>query len=294
MIFTEIHDEERQKIRPVLAGLFDLAQKNQSHPQDLFLLINLGYYDKKLENNDLGLCKYVLGLPGEAGLEYKAAYDFIDEYRTGNLTSLDEFITYKQSIRHNHAEYQNLLRQEFITIQIEQLIYLKFWESNFIIRQLYQLVRLAHGDGYDWDFDTIKKSRKKILTELVRNKLEQSHESFVDLFDSCYNSQIRNAIAHSLFYTIGDTIVFTNHQHNKGDNISSFSFDQWRPYIHKTLVIFDELIRLRQVVDAAYRRKAIAYGNKLEFKLKTKSHDEIRTIEHFPGEPNAWGNIECA
>lgn len=67
MIFTEIHDQQRRIIRPILESLFDLALKNQTRPQDLFLLTNLGYYSKKLENNEIGLCKYMLGLPGGGG-----------------------------------------------------------------------------------------------------------------------------------------------------------------------------------------------------------------------------------
>lgn len=221
-----------------------------------------------------------------------AAYDFIDEYRKENLTSKKEFDEYKESIKNDVAKRKELTRDELITIQLEQLIYLKFWESNFVIRQFYQLARLANGEDYDWDFDMTNKSRRRVLIDLVRNRIEPLSKSFAELFDSCYKSQIRNAIAHSLCHTIGDTLVFTNFQHNKDDNISSLSFEEWSPYIHKTLVIFDEMIGMRQRVDKFYRSIALKSNYKLLFRLKTKSHDEVRTIEYFPGELNSWGNIQ--
>jgi hypothetical protein len=208
------------------------------------------------------------------------------------LTSLKDFNDHKESIRGDLVERKKLTKEELITIQVEQLIYLKFWESNFIIRLLYQLSRLANGEDYDWDFDTIKKSRKRILVESVRNKIEPLLKPFAELFDCCYNSQIRNAIAHSLFYTIDDTIILTNYKHNPGDTISSITFEEWRPYIHKTLVIFDEFIRVRQIIDKFYQNRASSTNNKLEFRLKTKSHNELRTIDYSPNELNKWGNIQ--
>lgn len=292
MIFEETHNQERQLIRPNLNALFELASKNQTHPSDLFLVVHQGYYEQRLEGNDLNLSKYVLGLPGEPGWEYWTAYNFINEYRKANLGSLEEYNNYKSSIAGDGIKQRELLNDESISVQIEQLVYLKFWESNFIIRQLYQLARLACGEDYDWDFTLKKKNRKKVLVNSIRNKIEPFNKSFTELFDSVYSSQIRNAIAHSMFFFIGDTIKFTNHGHNQGDDISSLTFEQWRPYIHKTLVIFDEFIRLRDEVDKYYRGVVTSGKNKLEFRLRTATHDEIRTIEHFPGEMNAWGNIE--
>jgi hypothetical protein len=68
MLLYEIHDAEQKLIAPILSSLVDLANKNQTHPQDLFLVANLGCYDRKLEGNEAGLCKYTLGLPSEAGM----------------------------------------------------------------------------------------------------------------------------------------------------------------------------------------------------------------------------------
>lgn len=292
MIITELLDQERRAVRPILDAVFELALENQAHPQDLFLLANLGYYDKKLENNDLGLSKYVLGLPGESGLEYFAAYEFINEFRQQVRVDMHDVEELKNSIKDDAIKKEAATRDELIGIQVEQLVYLKFWESNFIIRQFYQVARLISGEGYDWDFDTINKSRKRILVDQVRNRIEPFSKPFASLFDSCYKSQIRNAIAHSLFYTIGDTLIFTNYGHNLNDSISKLSFVDWRPYIHKTLVIFDEMIRIRQFINKYYSDQARKNENKLEFRLKTKTHDEIRTVEHFPGEMNQWGNIQ--
>lgn len=269
MIFEETHDQERQLIRPILNDLFDIVSKKQTHPSDLFLVVQQGYYEQRLEDNELNLSKYMLGPPGESGLEYWAAYNFINEYRKVNLGSLEEYNKYKSSINGDIIKQQELLNEESISVQIEQLVYLKFWESNFIIRQLYQLARLANGEGYDWDFSLKKKNRKNILVKFIRDKIEPLVPSFALLFDAAYSSQIRNAIAHSMFYYIGDTIHFTNKGHNKGDDILFLTFEQWRPYIHKTLVIFDEFIRLRAAINKYYGEVASRTKNKLEFRLHT-------------------------
>ncbi len=291
MIYTELHQEERRLTGPILDKIFEIAQQNQIHPQDLFLVINQGYYEKSLEKNELGLSKYILGLPGEAGLEYRSAYEFIHEFRKENLYSIEDYKVMKESVKDSPSQLKEVLKSELIMLQIEQLVYLKIWESNFIIRIFYQLARLIDKQGYDWDFSMVKRNRKDVWIKLIRNKIARHHPSFGQFFDSCYKSQFRNAIAHSLFFTIGDSITFTNYGHNKGDDISTLSFKDWEPFIHKTLVIFDELIRIRMKIDKDYQFKALQNNNTLEFHLKTKSNDELRVIQYFEGEPNPWGDI---
>jgi hypothetical protein len=39
-----------------------------------------------------------------------------------------------------------------MTLQVELMVYLKFWESDVILRKLYQLSNLAQAKNYDWHY----------------------------------------------------------------------------------------------------------------------------------------------
>ncbi len=75
MIFNDLIQELNEDVRNAIDELFNAAWTNQSHPQDLLLIDQHGYYDNVFagvpENPN------VIG-PGEIGFSEDTFYEFID------------------------------------------------------------------------------------------------------------------------------------------------------------------------------------------------------------------------
>ncbi len=224
MIFKEILFETEDVIRPEMQRLIELANKNQNHQGDLLLLYVNGFYDESLLGFK-GRNPHVVG-PGLEGHSEHTHYRFIHEYRTNNISefSYEEYLEMVKFKNKKYTEQQEKLKfDEEISVQAEMLIYLKFWESDLIIKRLYQLARLLDGEPYDWYFklssnhfvENTTGARHIIIRELIRDRIEPHSQIIADLIRNTYKTQIRNAIAHSNYWIINRRIALTNYEKNK-------------------------------------------------------------------------------
>ncbi|SHL17531.1 hypothetical protein [Hymenobacter psychrotolerans] len=251
MIFTETLNNFHSYITDTTDLIFDIAFKNQKHESDLFLLIENGFYNRRNPDVVFGNTKispYTIGFDDDR-LSEQTQNEFYNFYR-------DRQIPNKHTFQKSKVENKTTQHTERISIHIETALYIKFWESEHIIRLLHNLARLSNKQDFNWHFDssnfkitnkTSGKSQKLGRTGIIESHLisefDNSCPEFSDLIQSCYSSQIRNSIAHSQFFLYGDFINFTNHQHGLAyNNISQISFERWELYIHFTILIYNAII----------------------------------------------------
>lgn len=162
MIFRELLDQYQPEVEAAMVELFDAAFKNQEVDSDLLLVLIHGFKVNNPKDWEIsGFSPYVIG-PDHVGFEEDAFYHFFHAYRS-KVLSKESFDTAKKD-----KNNQQFLHEEQLTINIELLIYLKLWENDFLLRQLYNLIRLCHGECYRWEFKpNIFDSRELLISNKI-------------------------------------------------------------------------------------------------------------------------------
>lgn len=145
MIFKDKLEEKSKLISPEIDKLLDISWKKQFHLGDLLLVHINGFYQSDTliwnENNpDNRLNPHVIG-PGSEGHSERAHYSFINKYRTSHIHPMPHSEYVKQFVMEKWDEQiskrnNDLIDKEETTIQLEMLIYLKFWEADIIIKEV--------------------------------------------------------------------------------------------------------------------------------------------------------------
>lgn len=237
MLFQETLAQYEDTIKEAVKELFETAYSNQINDTDLLLVLENGlkqkYSQETLER--LKISQYSIG-PDHIGLRYSSFYDFINQYRK---------TIFKQSDHLSEINKQNSNQNLFYNYFIEQelLIYLKFWETDLILRRLFNLSRLAQKLEYCWEYDQKKfNERRKIVKDEIQQNLKEITPKFYYLLEEIYSRQIRNAIAHSQYYLIYGTIILTNKQESSAYKLNSITYEDWGVIFHKNILLYNYLI----------------------------------------------------
>ncbi|MBN1639498.1 MAG: hypothetical protein JW866_11050 [Ignavibacteriales bacterium] len=242
---------------------------NQSHSGNLLLCFLNGFYSEIVANKNSQNCEklspYCFG-PNWEGYSEQTHYDFINLYRRYfccNAPSKE----YLKQVKYSPERIEiinKLSSDEGLTIQVEMLIYLKFWEMDMVIKKLYELTRIINGEDYDWHFkiaesnrdDKATGKRQDIIRILIRKRIKEKSPLLSKWIIQSYNTQIRNSIAHSNFSIHNRFIQLNNYiEKDPESQIFGITFDEWYKIFHKTLVLHNELIWLKNRVFEHYAQK---------------------------------------
>ena len=264
MIFVDLIQKLNDTVRDAVDELFDVAWTNQSHPQDLLLVDQHGFYDQMLADNREN--PYVIGV-GEIGYGEQTFYKFTDWYRKSNLWKKAKF---EEQVECD----QDLQNQEELIVQIEQSIYLRFWEASSLLKRYCQLSALACGKPYDWHLNIPVDARQggsksEFIRKKIRDQIKDICPRFYELVKGNYISQIRNAIAHSQFYIIARGIHFLNYSKDPAAHApcNGLTFHQWYRIFHTTLLMHNETIRAFSEYRDRYKRETLKNGNRIRIRI---------------------------
>lgn len=288
MIFKDKFEEKSKVISPEIDRLLQIAWEKQAHVGDLLLFrINGTYQEDTLlwnkNNPDDRRNPHVIG-PGTEGHSEQAHYSFINKYRTTHIHEMNHADYVKQFIMKDFTEEKRKKNDELIgveetTIQLEMLIYLKFWESDMIIKKFYQFTRALNGQHYDWYFKVSESNRdksstgtrQKIIRDEIRDKIEPHSETLYQIITDVYNTQIRNSIAHSNYSFLDRNIHPNNYiKEDPHSNILFLSFDDWIDKFHSTIVLHNEYIRMNNLINEHYAKIASKQNNTIEILVTEK------------------------
>ncbi|HRG69877.1 MAG TPA: hypothetical protein PLS73_13595 [Saprospiraceae bacterium] len=302
MIFEDKLNEKHRLIAHEIESLLPMAWNKQQHVGDLLLIHINGFFEPTTltfnQTTETQFNPHMIG-PGQEGHSYYAHYKYINGYRKRNIAKIthSDYLKKINSIGNNYDLEEELLSHEERSIQEEMLIYLKFWETDLIIKTLYQLVRVLHGEPYDWYFKICSYNRDKdctgsrqdIIRLLVRDKLQTISPALYKVLLDTYNTQLRNAIAHSSYYFLGRSIHLNNFsESDKYSQISSLSFDDWIDIFHNTLILYNEFIHIGQLINQHYAKIVTVSNNVMEIQITEKSNKQYPLYVEYRKEWNDW------
>lgn len=302
MIFIDKLKEREKILNPDFDRLIDIAWNNQSHIGDLLLLHINGFYDQNhndfITDNGKKLNPHVIG-PGSQGHSEKSHYSFIHKYRTSNIHELshDEYLKLHEWSSERSKEIDELVDIEETGIQLEMLIYLKFWEADMIIKKFYQFTRIINGEHYDWHFKIQESSRDKdytgsrqdLIRLKIRDKLKTHSTLFYEIIKNTYKTQIRNSIAHSNYSFLGRNINLNNFiESDLSSQIHSLTFDEWIDIFHNTIVLHNQYIRMNNKINDFYADLALKNGNKMEIRVTEKDGKQYYLLVEYRPEWGDW------
>lgn len=258
MLFKETLDRLKPEVENAVTELFNTILRNQAHPQDL-LLTKIGRYDGP------GFSGYKPFGPGEGGWEREAEhtqYEFYDLYRR-QYESTPRADFYARA----NADEQ-LLKSVRLSMQLELMIYLRFWETDRLLTKLYHYTQLALGRPFNWQFSIDPDLKMhKLIREDIRNPLETACPAYFALLKKMYRSQIRNAVAHSQYYITGQRIGFTNYEQGTYADLTQHPFEWWEDIFHTVILFYNELIRHDQEMnERAKRQDKLSNGAGIQIK----------------------------
>ncbi|MDQ2720167.1 MAG: hypothetical protein M3Z26_10480 [Bacteroidota bacterium] len=258
--------------------LFALALRNQSHNGDLLLIHENGFYDSDThifnKHSEEKFNPHAIG-PGNEGHSEYTHYLFIDKYRQSNIHELGfkEYLKLYEYSDEREKEIDDLQKMEGLGIQLEMLIYIKIWEADLFIKKLYEFVRILHREHYDWYFKLKESSRSlnfsgerhEIIRSKIRDKIQDISPLLFETIKRSYKTQIRNSIAHSNYSFLGRSIHLNNFvEGDPHSQIRVVTFNEWTDIFHQTLSLYDQYIRLDNLIQNYYKQIAENNNNKVE------------------------------
>ena len=280
MIFSQKLKELDSVLDPEFEQLFDCVKAKQSHPNDLLIWLNNGFYDESMLNfkpsDGKKINPHVVG-PGQIGFSEDTHYKFIHQYRQAYLSkvSFDEYRKMLEYSPERSEEIDHTIEIESTTINLEMLVYLKIWEADNFIKKFYELARLLNSEPYDWYFQ-IKESNRdasnsETRQEIIRKRIRERFKGFKGIhnaFKTAYKTQIRNAIAHSKFSFHSRNIHLHNYiATDKASQLKTISFDEWIEIFHATLSLHNQYIGFHNKVQELYEDLSQKNGNELLIKI---------------------------
>jgi hypothetical protein len=285
MIYEETLEKYNDSVKDAVDELFSNSFTNQRNDTDLLLV-----FQNALKNNHpeetlkrLNITNFQIG-PDFIGFRYNSFYKFINAYRDKVFKKTDQKAELEKDPFERDYIYHNLIEQEL-------LIYLKFWESDLILRRLYNLTRLARGEEYEWIYDqSFFNARRKLVKEEIQKDLDRISPKFNALIEEIYSRQIRNAIAHSQYYLLYDSINLTNKDENPHYILGSISYDDWEILFHKTILFYNYLISNTNEYSEKYQKdvKGKHYGLMIVFPEKDSKGNNKTGWLKFDESFNRW------
>ncbi|TGE14993.1 hypothetical protein [Hymenobacter elongatus] len=287
MLFSDLVEKEGKALEPEFERLFQLAIANQRHPGDIILIQENGSFDPTVLGFDGGrLNPHVIG-PGRMGWSYFTHYQFINLYRqtqTAKVTHVEWLAKIAELVQaQNWGERDAHEDLEATSIHIETLIYIKIWESDYIIKILYEFVRLLEGKPYDWNFKILESSRdnngtgtrQDIIRKSIRNRLERISPILYEALKRAYLTQLRNSVAHSNFSFQGDHMQLGNYiESDPHSQLRAISFSEWADKFHATLMIYNGVIGILNRAKEHNHAQLQLQGNVAEVLVTDKRAEE--------------------
>lgn len=84
-------------------------------------------------------------------------------------------------------------------LSIEMMIYCHLWDSVYFLKSLYRLAAILDGKGYQWNPDIPENGKYTFVKENIILPLQAKEIELGNLVSKAFDSNIRNAFAHSLY-----------------------------------------------------------------------------------------------
>ena len=135
------------------------------------------------------------------GLNHIVGTDCVMDYKLDRYRDTTREDFYVRYLNRNYAKegfrYQGVSGID--DLSIEMMIYCHLWDSTYFLKSLYRLACIIRGMGYQWNAKIPDKRKHDFIVNEIINPLKNSHSTLGVVLEKGYNSDIRNAFAHSLY-----------------------------------------------------------------------------------------------
>jgi hypothetical protein len=273
MLFKDTLNNLKPEVDTAVTELFNAVQSNQTHEQDLLLTHINGSYEESLKEYKEKLSPFVFGPGGWIYNADETQYRFYDAYRH-TIEEIPRDVYFE--------DFDSNLKKQFdydFLLQIELMVFLKFWESEPMLKRLYQLSNLAQGKNYDWYFNMASSGKPhKIIRTLVRDPIKDICPKYYKLLKDIYLSQIRNAAAHSQFYILHKKIGFCNYN-KKHSPLTQIDFSDWEQRFHKLILLYNAILYHLNETHKEYVARQVDKEFGLEVRLTATKSSWIKWVE---------------
>lgn len=156
---------------------------------------------------------------------------YIDETRNSFLS---EYLKgYEERLRHPDKISCYSVSYD---INLQMMIYTHIWESKLFLKRMDRIANILANNGYIWDIAFVCKNRSGREVEIKKGQLikntilpllKKSDVRLYDFLSSCYDSNLRNSFAHSMFM-IDENSNEINTIEGAFDGFDkSIDFEQW-------------------------------------------------------------------
>lgn len=187
---------------------------------------------------------------------------YIDETRNSFLS--EYLMGYEERLRHPDKINCNSVSYD---INLQMMIYTHIWESKLFLKRLIRIANIMSYNGYIWDIPFVRKNKKDREVEVKKGQLikdtilplfKNSDSRLYEFLSSCYNSDLRNSFAHSM-YTIDENCKKINTIERTFDGFeSSIDFAEWETLFIK-IALFN--FHLPQVLENCREELMIEISN---------------------------------
>ena len=176
MLFEETIEKYDDEVKNAVDELFAKAYSFQQNDTDLLLVLlnalKTNYPPdtlKRLNSEDYQIGTDIIGF------RYNSFYNFINQYGDEVFRKEDQAVKRLDSIDRDYF------------IEYELIIYLKFWETDLILRRLYNIARLARGEKYNWEYNqSFFNARRKLVRDKIQKNLAKISPKFNKLINEVY------------------------------------------------------------------------------------------------------------
>lgn len=110
-------------------------------------------------------------------------------------------------------------------LSIEMMIYCHLWDSVYFLKSLYRLATILDGKEYLWDPNIPENGKYTFIKENIISPLQTKKIKLGDLVSKAFDSNIRNAFAHSLYnVNVDSKKIYTRTR--QGNRI--YTFDEFQ------------------------------------------------------------------
>lgn len=292
MLYLDALNKFAPFVEQAINSLFDKAFEQQSHPSDLLIIIENGFYKESPPINGVQMSPYVIG-PGIQYWDEQTQFEFYDSYRRNVVDRGTAFEKAKEEDKEKYIK---------MSIHLELMVFLKFWESDRFTKMLLMLVKLAKGEAYDWHFDfnnvygpnkrtgkREKKGRSYVLEDLIKEGSEEVCPLFSMLMQDCYSDQIRNAVAHSQFSMSQSHIGFSNYEPDKTyHQLRSISFEKWEEHIVMVVLLYNAIIGNINRYSERYKNLSNDVPFAVPLRIIRADGEHTEELLAFTGQRWAW------
>jgi hypothetical protein len=123
-------------------------------------------------------------------------------------------------------------------LSVEMMIYCHLWDSSYFLKSLYRLAAILDDKGYQWNPNVPENGKYNFIKNNIISPLQAKNIHLGNLVAKAFDSNIRNAFAHSLYDV--DVEAREIYTRTKQGN-RTYTFDEFQNIFLYSVILMNKL-----------------------------------------------------